>query len=121
MARAVERIYSHPHVRANAGCVALQRGPLLYCMEEVDNEVALHRLAVAPSTVFTADFDPTLLGGVVAIRGKASVLDEDGWNGDLYRNAAPRSSPRPLTAIPYYAWDNRGNGQMRVWIPEAGG
>jgi DUF1680 family protein len=120
LAMPVERIYAHPRVSADAGCVAFQRGPLVYCLEEVDNPVALHRLSVDPEAHVATHVDADRLGGVVTLHGDGRVADETGWDGTLYRHAAPTQAPFPLTAIPYHMWDNRQSGQMRVWIREAG-
>lgn len=115
----VERIYSHPDVRADAGHVALQRGPLVYCLETVDNPIPLHRIQLPETAVLESHFISTLLGGVVRIQGNAAVLEASGWAGMLYRTAPARRSPYTLTAIPYYAWDHRQPGEMRVWIGTA--
>ncbi len=119
LAMPVERVYSNPRVSADAGLTALQRGPLVYCFEEIDNHVALHRLSLAPDAPLEASLDPNLLGGAVVIHGEGCALDDQGWDGTLYRREPPESVPARLTAIPYHAWDNRGEGQMRVWLREA--
>ncbi|REE57571.1 hypothetical protein A8990_15216 [Paenibacillus taihuensis] len=95
----VERVYAHPLVQANAGKVALQRGPLVYCVEEIDN---LHydALKVDSSTRFRTRYEADLLEGVVAVYGANP-------NGD-----------GQFKAVPYYAWDNRTPGKMKVWLPE---
>jgi DUF1680 family protein len=116
----VERMYAHPDVRQDAGCVALQRGPLIYCPEGVDHTVPLHRLIVPRAAELASHFEPDLLGGVTVIRGKALVEDDDDWAGRLYRSRPSSLRPGTITAIPYYAWDNRQAGQMRVWLREGG-
>ncbi|MGH2347306.1 MAG: glycoside hydrolase family 127 protein, partial [Chloroflexota bacterium] len=118
-AMSVERVYANPRVSADAGLAALRRGPLVYCFEEVDNPIALHRLSLASDSPLEAIPDPNLLGGTVVIRGTGIALDDRGWDGTLYRGDPPASLPFALTAIPYHAWDNRGQGQMRVWLREA--
>lgn len=115
----VERVYAHPDARVNAGRVALQRGPLIYCLETIDNPVPLHRLSLPTSAALEPHFVPTLLGGVTVIRGTAQALETGDWSGELYRMAPPRRVPHPLVAIPYYAWDHRQPGEMCVWINEA--
>jgi DUF1680 family protein len=116
----VERVYAHPEVSADAGRVALQRGPLVYCLEDADNSIALDRLGLAPTSRLVAHKVDNLLGGVVAVQGEAVALDEDGWDGSLYRHEPPTTVPRQFMAVPYYAWNNRGPGKMRVWMREAG-
>ena len=114
-----QRVYAHPAIAADAGNVAIQRGPLVYCLEQADQEVSLDRLALPQSAELIASFDPELLGGVVTLVGAAQALDDAGWEGVLYRTAAPSTQPGAIIAIPYYAWDHRTPGRMRVWVREA--
>ena len=120
MAMPVERVYAHPLVRADVGAVALQRGPLVYCLEEIDNLAPLERVALPPEAPLTAQIEPDLLGGTVIIRGEGRVLDEQGWGDTLYRHEPSMTRPATLTAVPYHTWNNRGAGRMCVWIREAG-
>lgn len=113
----VERIHAHPQVKANAGRVALQRGPLVYCLEGIDHAGTVRNLSIPPTADLTEKFQPDLLGGVVAIRGEALAAVREDWGGRLYRPAG-ESAKVPLMAIPYYAHNNRGASAMRVWIPE---
>ncbi len=112
----VERIYPHPDVRADAGCVALQRGPLVYCLETADNPIPLHRIRLPETAVLESHFAPTVLGGIMRIQGTATVLETNDWADTLYRTTPARHSPYTFTAIPYYAWDHRQPGEMCVWI-----
>ncbi|WJQ09136.1 glycoside hydrolase family 127 protein [Geobacillus stearothermophilus] len=114
----VERIKAHPQVRANAGKVALQRGPIVYCLEEVDNGPNLANLFLPRDAQLEAHFEPDLLEGVVVITGTAERMDESAWNDELYRPIEPRTYQVPFRAIPYYAWCNRGEGEMTVWVNE---
>ncbi len=118
LAMPVERIYAHPDVRQDAGMVALQRGPIVYCLEETDNPAPLQRLALARSAALEPRFEEDLLGGVVTLAGEAAAASTDGWEATLYRAQPPARTPVPLRAVPYHAWDNRAPGQMRVWLPE---
>lgn len=107
-----QRVYAHPNVRANAGRVALQRGPLVYCLEEIDNGAPL------ANVMLPADADIR-----VATRGDTIVLQADGVRQvesepSLYRHSAPDLVGQPLTAVPYTQWGNRGQGEMQVWIRE---
>jgi uncharacterized protein len=115
----VERVYAHPQVAADAGLVALQRGPLVYCFEEVDQSIDLHRLSIAPDARFEARHKPDLLNGTTVLQGEAGALDEADWDNTLYRREPPRIVPCLVTAIPYHVWDNRRQGKMRVWMREA--
>ncbi len=113
----IQRIQAHPDIRDDNGCIALQRGPLLYCLEGVDNAVPLHRIRLPEAGKLEHHFDSTLSGGIVVIQGSASVLEVEDWAGELYRATPAKHHPYTLVAIPYYAWDNRQPGEMRVWIP----
>ena len=117
LAMPVERMVAHPDIRQDTGQVALQRGPLVYCLEESDHAVPLQRISLPRQAELSARFDPNLLGGVVTITGTALAADAGGWEGTLYRPRAPQQVPCTLAAIPYYTWDNRRPGPMRVWIP----
>ena len=114
----IERMYSHPNVRQNANHVAIQRGPIVYCLESIDNVDSLHKLSLTKEGILTSIYDETLLGGVVKIVGDAELADDLIWEDKLYTTDKPKNKPFQITAIPYYAWDNRESGQMRVWIQE---
>jgi DUF1680 family protein len=116
---AVERVYAHPAVRADIGSVALQRGPLMYCVEQADHALPVEQIALPVSAELTPRFAPDLLCGVTVIEGPAVAVDASGWEGTLYRTEAPATQPARLVAIPYYAWDHRQPGAMRVWIRES--
>jgi uncharacterized protein len=116
LAMPVERVYAHPDVRQDAGCVALQRGPLVYCLEAVDHAVPLHRIVLPRAAELASHFEPGMLGGIVVITGTAQAADDTDWEGMLYRSWPVTAYPCTITAIPYYAWDNRAPGEMRVWL-----
>jgi len=113
---AVERLYSHPDVRQDAGRLALKRGPVVYCLEAADNPVGLNRIRLDATAGFEPSFEPSLLGGVVTLSGKAVSDTVSDWNGTLYRTEPPKSEPVAIKAVPYYAWDNRAPGEMLVWL-----
>ncbi len=96
----VRRVKSHPNVVENTGKVALERGPLVYCVEGIDHEGKALDLALPEESEVFVEFVPDLLDGLVVIRGK--VLQ----NGNI----------KELMAIPYYAWSHRGVGEMTVWL-----
>ena len=114
----VERMYAHPDVHQDAGQVALQRGPIVYCFEEVDQAAQLPRLFLPAAAALTPTFQPDLLDGVVTLSGQGLAASADGWQDVLYRTQEPQLQPITVTAIPYYAWDNRAPGAMRVWLPQ---
>jgi len=112
-----EYLQAHPEVRFDIGQVALRRGPLIYCLEQVDNKVSLHRIILPARPELKASFRPELLGGITVLTGKAYYLTAANLSGWLYREAEAFSlQPIKITAIPYYAWDNRKAGQMTVWV-----
>ncbi len=115
-----ERIEAHPHVRQDAGRVALQRGPVVYCLEEVDNSPDLSDLILPRSAKLTPKFEPALLGGVVVIKGKAQRREPSKWTGALYRPVASGLRTVPIKAVPYAVWANRKPGEMMVWIQDGG-
>lgn len=98
---AIRRIEAHPKVQADAGRVAIQRGPIVYAFEAVDNRVPIRRITLAREPQLTAEHRTDLLGGVTVIRG----LDRSG---------------KDIVAIPYYAWDHREPGEMAVWVWQDG-
>jgi DUF1680 family protein len=120
----IRTVWAHPAVRALQGRMALQRGPVLYCLEGVDHgEIVLDRISIDPQQVannFQVEHREDLLGGVSVLRGKGRVVDESEWEDILYRNQQPSSKSIDITAIPYYAWDNRASGEMRIWIRARG-
>jgi uncharacterized protein len=120
---------SHPRVTANSGRVALQRGPLVYCVEAADHPgLDVYDLFLPRDGVFTTEVEPGVLGGITAIHGDAEVISPAGWNGHLYRDAtetagaelATEARSVRLTAVPYYVWANREPGPMQVWIRSVG-
>ncbi len=117
-------IAPHPRIDALRGCLSLQRGPLVYCFESHDQpeEFDLLDVTVSPS----ADVQVTTtdqLGGLETLQLKGQVADPT-WGEALYRPLAdvPPTEAREvaLTAIPYFAWGNRGMRSMRIWLPMAG-
>ncbi|MGD0610333.1 MAG: beta-L-arabinofuranosidase domain-containing protein [Anaerolineales bacterium] len=119
----IQTVWAHPAVRYLQRHIAIQRGPIVYCLEGVDHgAIVLDRIAIDPKHVlsneFGIEYQDDLLGGVSIIRGKGDVVDENGWEGKLYQHREPASKYMDIMAIPYYAWDNRASGEMRVWIPE---
>ncbi len=120
LAMPAQRIRCHPSVRQNGGRVALRRGPVVYCLEEIDNGKDLNALVLPEKAKLRIKRKKRLLGGVPVIQARARRDSTAGWEGDLYRTgAADRGESVDLRAIPYFAWANRGEGEMLVWIREA--
>ena len=103
----IKKIKAHAGIKSNAGKIALQRGPVVYCLEEVDNGAGIFDLILPDNASFSSKFQQDLLGGIVTIEGEAILI---GKNGSEKKSI--------ITAIPYYSWANRGPGKMLVWIPE---
>lgn len=111
----VRRVLAHEAVEDDRGRVALQRGPLVYCAEWPDNGGRALNVVVPDDASFESEFRPDLLDGVQVIRGGVEAIEEDSRGGD-----AP-TRPHGLTAVPYWAWANRGMGEMAVWLARESG
>jgi uncharacterized protein len=116
----IQAVWANPAVRQLEGRVAIQRGPVVYCIEGVDhNQIILDRIAVDPEAItstFQVTYEPDFLGGSAVIRGKGRVVESAGWDNALYRTDPPQENAIDITAIPYCVWDNRAPGEMRVWL-----
>ncbi len=119
-------IQANPRVIDDAGRVAVQRGPLVYCLEELDQPegVSLVNVALdlgsASSDKFQSQLQTDLLNGVVVLRHAGRVYENDASAKALYsdfRGVQTKSRQVPLTFIPYYAWANRQATSMQVWTP----
>lgn len=105
-------VAANPQVKADIGRLALARGPLVYCFEQVDNKPPLGSVAMPQTSVWTLNKKD----GMVFLEGTGLTAPTQPWSGGLYA-AVPRPQQVPLRAVPYYAWDNRGPGAMEVWLP----
>ncbi len=116
----IERSAAHPDVAADGGKTAIQRGPLVYCIEQYDHSPNVRSITIGQNAALTAKLDKKLFGGIVVVEGKGFAASKAGWRGKLYRpSEQTKSRAIKLRAIPYYLWDNRTPGAMEVWIPEA--
>ncbi len=108
----VRRVVANERVSADRDRVALQRGPIVYCAEWPDNPNGRVRNLVLPDKEpLQAEFKPALLNGVEVVKGRAIALAYS-------EKGTVSKTEQEFTAIPYYAWANRGRGQMEVWIPK---
>lgn len=105
----IRRVLAHPSVRDDLGKVALERGPIVYCLEEADNGAHLDHLLLNDHAELTTNWQMDLLGGVITLQGEVTAYSHD-KNGALVQKGSP------IMAIPYYAWAHRGAGTMRVWL-----
>ena len=116
---AVRPTVTNPRCRNNAGKVAIQRGPIVYCAEEVDNG-PVFTCAVPRKAKWLAKYEPKLLGGVVTLSAKVVGRDVKKWGDELYRSVEQDvMKPAMLKLVPYCVWGNRKVGQMAVWLPMA--
>ena len=115
---------AHPWIESTRGCVAIELGPLVYCIEQADHPgTRIADLEIDAAAPLQSAWEPDTLDGVTVIRARGWEVDTSAWRHRLYRplGSAPPGPRRPVTlnAIPYYAWANREPGAMRVWIPRA--
>ena len=107
----VRRVKANPQVREDHGMVALQRGPLVYCAEWPDNNVHALNLIVPENAKFDSEWRPQLLNGVQVVTGNIEALRREDEGSEL------KQQTHQIVAIPYFAWSNRGPGEMAVWMP----
>jgi uncharacterized protein len=109
----IRRVVANKNVKADAGRVALQRGPIVYCAEWPDNPGGKVRNLILPDDeTLAAKFEPALLNGVETITGKAFTVTRDA-DGQFVK------TEQGFKAIPYFAWANRGKGEMAVWLADS--
>ncbi|AHJ98272.1 glycoside hydrolase family 127 protein [Hymenobacter swuensis] len=108
----VRQVVANPHVQDDLGKVALQRGPIVYCAEWTDNNGRAGNLIVPAATTFTTRYQPELLNGIMQLQATVPAVQLDAANTSI------STTRQTLTAIPYYAWANRGKGEMTVWFPQ---
>ena len=101
----IRRVEANKNVTDDAGKVAIERGPIVYCLEGIDNGADLMKLALPDSSKLTESFNSDELSGVVTISGEGQI--ENG----------KKVTAQKFTAIPYFVWNNRGADEMKVWIP----
>ncbi len=109
---------ANPRVRADAGKVAVTRGPLVYCLEEADNGKLLQNLSLSDAPEFNCHFEKDMANGVVVIDANGHRTSEKSWGEDqLYRVYSDnKKEDVRMTFIPYYSWANRTPGELLVWV-----
>lgn len=111
-------VRANPLVRADSGKIALMRGPLVYCLEEIDNGANLSALYVDAKTDVREE-KSELFGGSILLHFHGKRIVDTEWKEDeLYAEHPIRWEETELTAVPYAYWNNRGMGEMSVWIKE---
>ena len=122
---APELIESNPRVDATRECLAIRRGPIIYCLEAIDNPGPnLLDIQLNETTPLISDWREDLFPeGVMVVQAKGYALEGEDWQSQLYSRLGGHKDLKrthvPLMAIPYYAWANRGLDGMRVWVPRA--
>ncbi|MCM1577373.1 MAG: glycoside hydrolase family 127 protein [Ruminococcus sp.] len=109
-------VYPSAKIAEDTGCVAVSRGPLIYCAEGADNGGSVLDIKIdGGSEIVVGEFDKGLLGGTVTLSADGvKIAGQD----ELYSFQKPEETPCNVTLVPYYLWGNRGLGEMRVWIVE---
>lgn len=109
---------SHPLVEETRNQVAVKRGPVVYCLESMDVEAG-KRIddILIPADIKFSPVKTEIAGSrVTVLDGIAHSVDSDSWEGKLYRKVAENGDRIPIRLIPYYAWGNRGESEMTVWM-----
>ncbi|QEL17948.1 glycoside hydrolase family 127 protein [Limnoglobus roseus] len=117
---AVRLLEAHPLAEELRNQVAVQRGPVVYCVESCDLPAAVRvqSVAIPRTAAFRPRYDAKLLGGVAVLEGAAEATAAPAWGKELYRELAPTVAKAfDLRLIPHYAWGNRGKSEMTVWTP----
>jgi DUF1680 family protein len=115
----VRFLRSNPRVRETEGLVAVQRGPFVYCAEEVDNGPDLHLLRLDCAAPVRVEAARGLSGGALKLVASGRRI-RSGDDSPLYSETVPDSEPCQIVLVPYYSWGNRGAGEMRVWMTPLG-
>ncbi len=106
----VRRVKANKKLKDDIGKVALQRGPLMYCAEWPDNNGSVSTIVLPAMAAFTTKYEPALLNGVVILKSEINKVE--------VADNKVSTSKQAFAAIPYYAWANRGKGEMMLWFPE---
>lgn len=115
----VVKLESHPLVEETRNQIALKRGPVVYCLESTDlpADADIHAIALSADSSFEVAFQPQVLGGVATLEGSVVKRSAESWNS-LYRPLASGDKQQVrATFVPYFAWGNRGESEMTVWLP----
>ena len=113
-------VEANPLVEEARGQVAVQRGPIIYCVESQDlNGVSIDDIAIPDDAKFDV-VETTIEGSkIMALETEAYNRSEASWKGTLYREVGKNKQKTKIRLVPYYAWGNRGEGEMAVWIQVA--
>lgn len=115
----VRRVYGNPLLRHVAGKVAVQRGPLVYCLEEADNGAELHNLWLPKESTFSLLEGKGIFAHKVLIQADGLRMASEQADQQVlyhYDKSPVKAEPKKLTFIPWFSWANRGEGEMRIWV-----
>jgi DUF1680 family protein len=112
----IEKVYAHSRITSGTGRIALQKGPVVYCVEQVDNQVDFHRISIRSDSKPESNFVKDMLGGIHVIHAEGELIIDGQWGEKLYSPLLPDKIPYKITAVPYCVWANRMNGWMTVWV-----
>jgi uncharacterized protein len=107
----VKKVSALSNLKIDSGKIAIQRGPLIYCAEWADNNGRTSNLIIPGSTIFTSTYQSKLLNGVTTLEANVPSVELDKTGLEVF------TQQHRLVAIPYYAWANRGGGEMNIWFP----
>jgi DUF1680 family protein len=105
----ISKVRANENLKDDIGKIALQRGPIIYCAEWIDNMGKTSNIIFPLQTALTPEFRPDLLHGITILKGEVQAVQIGQDN--IY------TIKQSFTAIPYYSWANRGKGEMTIWFP----
>src|SRR6266540_883150 len=108
---------AHSRMESTTASVAIERGPLVYCLEQCDHSANIQDVSIDPSGQIQTEWRPDLLGGVVTVTASGHARQPPSGLYEPFDAPRPAAKSVSLTAAPYFAWANRAPGAMRVWIP----
>lgn len=109
----IQKVASNNNVRDNIGKLAIQRGPLMYCAEGIDNNGKTSNILLPGNSSFTFNNEPGLLNGVISLEAKLPVVNIDESKNEI------NTTQQGVKLIPYFSWANRGKSEMNVWFPSS--
>lgn len=107
----VRRVVARAEVKEDINRVAFERGPLVFCVEHPDNSGKAFNVFVPDNAILRTEFDTKILGGTQVIKADVPVVSVSDDGMEI------KTEVKTITAIPYFLWNNRGQGQMQVWLP----
>ncbi len=116
----VTMIEANPLVEETRNQVAVKRGPVVYCLESVDldKKNSVFAVGLASNATFTPSMERIGNSEVITLKTKAKKISDGDWNDQLYKEVSKKPAPEVnIKLVPYYAWGNRGHGEMSVWLP----